>query len=161
MKAYINTILTVSLVGGIINSLAPTKSGIKKYVNYIVCIVCILCLISPFTSFLSNTKKFKDTISSFVENIFVIEDINNANSLIINSSKEKVSQGIKQVIIEKYNFDENEVIVDLVLNTEQIDAIKIERVCITLTGKASWSDAKAIKEYLNNLIGAEVEVKRK
>ena len=161
MKMYINTILTVSLVGGIINTLAPSKSGLKKYVNYITSIVCVLCLISPLTTLLSNTSSLKESINNFVDKIFVVENIDSANSLIVNSSKEKIEEGIKEAIIQKYGFNENEVIVDLILDTNKIDAIKIECVNVTLTGKASWSDTKTVKDYLNNLIGTEIEVKRR
>ena len=161
IKSYLNTILTVSLVGGIINALAPNGSGIKKYVGYIISLACILTIISPLSSVVSTTSSLKESVSSFVDKIFVSDDINNANDLIINSGKESVENGIKEAIITKYGFDNNDVIVELILNQEEIDQIKIKSVLVTLTGKASWSDAKPIKEYLNNLIGTEIEVKRK
>lgn len=161
MNTYFNTILTVSLVGGIISSFVPERSGLKKYIGYIISLVIILCLVSPLTSILTSTIQFKESINNFLDKISVSEDIEKSNSLIINSSKEKISNGIKEVIIQKYKFDESEVIVDLILDTEEIDSIRVERVLVTLTGKSSWSDVGAVKEYLNNIIGTETEVRRK
>lgn len=161
MNSYINTILSVSVVGGIINSIAPTKSNFKKYISYIVGLVCVLCLISPLSTFILNTQGLKESINNFTNNIFIRDEIENANSLIVNTSKDHICNGIKQTLLDKYGFDENEILVELDIDTSNIEAIKIDCVNITLTGKASWSDAKRIEEYLNNLIGTEIEVKRK
>ncbi len=161
MNTYINTILTVSVVGGIINSIVPTKSKLKKYISYIVGLVCVLCLISPLSSLIINTAGLKQSINDFTHNIFIKEDIEHTNSLIINTGTEHVCSGIKEIIIDKYGFDENEVIVELVLDKTNINAIKINCVNVTLTGKASWSDAKTIEKYLNDLIGTKIEVKRR
>ena len=161
MNKYINTILTVSIVGGIINSIAPGKLIIKKYVGYIVSLVCILCLISPLINILVNTNNIKEGIKNFTSSIFLKEELQNSNSLIINTGTDYICDGIKQVIIDKYGFDEKDIDIELVLDKTNTEALKIQCVNVFLTGKASWSDANRIEDYLNDLIGTEIEVKRR
>lgn len=160
MNQYVNGVLISSIVGGIINSLAPNNK-IKKYVNYVVSIVCVLCLISPILPLISNISNLKSSISDYLDNIFVSEKAELSNSLIINTGSEKICNGIKEAIIDKYNFDEKEVQVALVIDKENINAVKIKEIVITLSGKASWSDAKKIEDYLTSLIGSNISVKRK
>ena len=161
MNTYINTILTVSIVGGIVNSIAPIKSGIKKYVSYIVALICVLCLISPLSNLILNTNSIKEKINSITSSIILNEKINSANDLIVSTSTEHICNGIKESLISEFNFDDSEIFVDLTLDKANIEAIRIKCVNITLTGKASWSDAKRVREYLEDLIGTEIEVKKK
>ena len=51
--------------------------------------------------------------------------------------------------------------VALVIDKENINAVKIKEIIVTLSGKASWSDAKKIEDYLTNLIGTNINVKRR
>ena len=160
MNKYVNGILISSIVGGIINSLAPNNK-IKKYLNYVVSIVCVLCLLSPILPLISNISNLKSSISNYLDNILVSEKTELSNSLIINTGSEKICSGIKEAIIDKYNFDEKEVKVALVIDKENINAVKIKEIIVTLSGKASWSDAKKIEDYLTNLIGTNINVKRR
>ena len=161
MKGYSLTILTVSVVGGIINSLIDSQSQLKKYINYVVSLVCIVCLIAPIGSLIGNIANFKGAINEYFDKIFISEKIDAANSLIINSGEEKICEGIKNTLIDKYNFDKKEVYVNLEIDKTDLQAIKVKKINVILTGKASWHDAKTVEEYLKNMIGADVSVKRK
>ncbi len=161
MKSYVSTILISSLVGGIINSIIPQKSKLKKYVLFIVTLVCSLVLIQPISTILSSAKEIKDAASSFFNSISLQDQINSTNDIIISTSKDRIEKGIKDLVIDKYNFPENEVLVEIILNEETIDAIKIEKILVFISGKSSWSDADAIEKYLKNIVSSEVEVKRR
>lgn len=161
MKGYILTILTVSIVGGIISSLIDSGNQLKKYVKYVVSLVCIVCLISPMASVIGNTANIKSNLTKYFDEIFVFDKIDATNSLIINSSEEKICDGIKKTLLDKYNFEEKEVFVTLEIDKTDIQAIKIEKINVILTGKASWHDVKSVEEYLEDIIGGNVSVKRK
>ena len=161
MNNYVITILTVAVTGGIINSIVSKDSHLKKYINYIVSLVCVVCLISPIGGVISNIANIKENINDYVDKIFVTESIEISNSLIINTSKEKICEGIKETIIHKYNFDSNEVYVQLILDDSNLQSLKINKINVTLTGKASWSDVKIVEDFLKNTIDSNVEVKRK
>lgn len=161
MSNYVITILTVAVSGGIINSLVSKDSHLKKYINYIVSLVCVVCLISPIGSVISDLASIKQNINEYVDGIFVSDRIESSNSLIINTSKEKICQGIKETIIDKYKFNSDDIHVQLKLDESNVHALKIDKINVVLTGKASWSDVKTVEDFLKTTIGANVEVKRK
>lgn len=160
MNGYFITLLVVSFVGGIINSILPS-GGLKKYVKYIISLVCVITLVSPLTSIVLNATSIKDGIINFVDNTIIKDKIEISNSLILNTSAEKIGDGIKDTIIDKYGFEEKEVIVDVLFNDENKSSITIEKIEIYLTGKASWSDCTKIEEYLKSLTGCNISVKRR
>ncbi len=161
MNNYVITILTVAVAGGIVNSLVSKESHLKKYINYIVSLVCVVCLISPIGNVISDIASIKENINDYIDKIFVTENIEISNSLIINTSKEKICEGIKETIIEKYKFDSSDVYVQLTLDESNIQSLKIDKINVTLTGKASWSDVKTVETFLKSTVGPNVEVKRK
>ena len=161
MKNFAFTILSASLVGGIINSLVSQKSKVKKYVLFLVTIVCTLSMLQPLITVLSSAADLKSTVASFFEDFFVQDKIDSTNDIIINTSKSRIENGIKDLVIDKYKFDENEVSVEIILNQEDINEIKIEKIYVYITGKASWSDTEVIEKFLSNMVSSEIEVKRK
>lgn len=161
MNKYSITILTVSVVGGIINSLVDSQSPLKKYISYLVSLVCVVSLIAPIGGIISNITNLKGNINEYFDKILVSEKIDAGNELIINSSKEKICEGIKNTLTNKYNFDEKEVIVSLDIDKTDLQAIKIEQINVILTGKASWHDVKNVQEYLEDVVGGKIVVKRK
>ncbi|MBO5439024.1 MAG: hypothetical protein J6A53_00035 [Clostridia bacterium] len=162
MKGYIFSILIISIIGGIISSLiSDCESGLKKHINFIVGLICAICLTSPLVSVVSNATDIKNNISNFFDKIASEEIIHNSNQIIVNTGIEKVCEGIKATIIDKYGFEENEVIVEAEANIDEIDRIFIDKINIVLTGKASWSDVERVEEYLENLIGCDISVKRR
>lgn len=161
MKNFAFTALTASLVGGIINSLVSKKSKVKKYVFFLVTIVCTLSLLQPLITVLSSASELKDAVSSFFEGVLIQDKIDSTNDIIINTSKARIENGIKDLVIDKYKFSENEVAVEIILNQDKIDEIKIEKIYVYISGKASWSDAESIERYLSNMVSSEIEVKRR
>lgn len=160
MNGYIITLLVISFVGGIINSILPC-GGLKKYVKYIISLVCVISLVSPLTSIVLNSSSIKNSVYSFVDKIIINDKVEISNSLILNTSAEKISEGIKDTIINKYNFEEKEVFVDVIFNKENSASVTIEKIEVSLTGKASWSDCERIEEYLKSLTGCNISVKRR
>lgn len=162
MKSYIFSILIISVIGGIASNLLSEHSEkMRKHINFIIGLICAICLISPITSAVSNATDLKNTLTGYIEGIVTNDKINASNSLIINSGVEKVCDSVKESVVNKFKLNENDVIVEAVANTENIQSIYISQINVTLTGKASWSDVDKVKEYLVNLIGCDVTVKRK
>ena len=161
MNAYITSLITISIIGGLLSNLVSSFSSIKKYVNYFIGLIAVICMLSPLISLVKNLSFAKEKINDFFDGIANEEIINNSNNLIITTGIDSVKNGIKNTIIEKFDFDENEVIVELETDQNDIEAIKITKVKVTLTGKASWSDVDKVKEYLIDIIGGEISVVRK
>ena len=160
MNEFLRSVLLLSVVSGIINSLI-INGTVKKYVNYLISLICVLIIISPVFNILSSISKIEEYINNFTHSIKTEEIINNSNSLIVNTSEEKVCNGIKEMVISKFGFEETDVYVSLDLDKADIGSIKIRSVNVVLTNKASWSDTDRVKEYLDKTVGCKINVTRR
>lgn len=160
MRGYISTLLIISVVGGIVSSLCSSISSLKKYINYFVGLIAIICMLSPLASFLSNIGSTKDFIKEYFDSFASEEIINSTNDIIINSGIDSIKSGIENTLIQKFGFNESDIIVELDIDKSNIEAIKIKKINIILTGKASWSDVDRVKSYLESIIGGNISVKR-
>ncbi len=162
MNGYIYTILVVAIIGGIVNSIVSESYGsLKKHINYVVGLICVICLIAPLSTLIKNSGEIKESISGFFDNVVNEEYLDSSNSLIVNTGVDKVCLGIKSTVIDKFGFDENDVIVTLETDTQNIDSITITKINIVLSGKASWTDVKNVKDYIENLVGVKADVTRR
>ena len=118
-------------------------------------------MLSPLTEVIGSASNLKDNIASFFDRITDDEALNGTNEIIVNTGIDAVKKGIKNTLIEKYGFDEKEIIVDIETDTTNIEAIKITKIKIILTGKASWSDVDSVKDYLKNIVGGDISVTRR
>lgn len=158
MNTYIITIITISIVGGIVSSLVAKE--LKKHVNFIVGLICAIVLLSPIVSFLNDSIIIKNGIYSLVDSLNLNENLSNRSQYIVNTSIETVSEGIKKEIINRFDFNENDVEVNL--NAKQENGLTtIDSVTITLQNKASWYEESKVKEYAEELVGCKVIIKKK
>lgn len=162
MKGYIYTVLALAIICGIISSIiSEANQGTKKYVNFLMGIIMVITIMLPFKNLTYGISNIKDTVNNFFTNLDTQHLIDKSNTVIINSSKENICKGIKNSILSKYGFDENEVKVSLEIDKSEISAIKITAVYIALSGKAAWSDVNDVSKYMENLVGVRVYVTRK
>ncbi len=161
MSSYITSLITISIIGGLISNLVSSFKSVKAYVSYFVGLVAVICLLSPIFSFISNISTLKETINNYFDNFASQDIIDGSNDIIINSGIESIEKGIKNTLVDKFGFDEKEIIVSLETDTTNIEAIKITKITVILTGKSSWHDVDLVKEYLNDVIGGNIAVTRK
>lgn len=161
MKIYFTTVLTISLIGGIITSLLPEKSNsLKKYIKYVIGLICTITLISPLTSVLGNITTLQSNINDFFNSNFSQNAIDTSNKLILDTGIEKVSSGIKSVLINKFKIAESNIDIDIISDDTDISAIKITKIIITLKGNATWENSESISNYLDGLISCDIEIKK-
>lgn len=161
MNNYLYSLLIVSLIGGIVNSLVDSCKNLKHYINYYLSLVMVICMISPVMAVFNNISEYKENISNFVENIIDNDSLNGTNEIIINTGTDVIIKGIKNSLIDKFGFDEKELIVELETDKTNIEAIRIKKINIILTGKSSWSDVDSVKNYLDNIVGGDISVTRR
>ena len=161
MTPYIYSILAIAIISGILSAIIADSNPLKKYVNYISSLILVIVLLSPIKNLLNSSFNIKEYINSFYHNIKTEEIIENSNSLIVNTSKESVSNGIKSAILERFSFKDDDVYVYLDIDSEDITSIKINQVNVILTNEASWSDTDRVKEFLDELLGCKVNVTRR
>ena len=161
MSAYIFSILTIAVISGILCSIISESNPLRKYLTYLCSLVLVITLLSPIKNLLNSGSSIKEYINSFYHNIRTEEIIDSSNELIVNTSKENVSNGIKKAIMEKFSFKEGDVYVFLDIDSKDITSIKIQQVNVILTNEASWSDTDKVKSFLDELLGCKVSVTRR
>lgn len=161
MNAFIKSILTLAVISGIANSVLSSAGAVKRYVNYFISLVMILVIMTPFFNVLSSLNGIKEYIEDFNHSIKTEEIINNSNNLIISNSERLTCNGIKELIITKFGFEESDVYVSLECDKENINAIQIKAVTVILTNAASWADTDNVKEYLDKTVGCKISVTRR
>ena len=160
MSGYICSIITVSTIGGILVSLLSDKSSkLKKQIGFIVGLICALVFISPIIGVLNNSQAIKDNITSIVLSIEG-EHNNISNEIIVGTSLEKIAQGIKSMIVNKFDLNEQDVEVQVFVTDDSKDVIYIDYVEIRLKNGATWIDDKKIEEYVQEMSGCKVQIKR-
>ena len=157
MTSYIFSIITISVVGGMVISFIDNEnSALKKRVSFIVGIICAIILLSPIASTVSGISTVKNQITGIFDK--VDKDSDASNRLIISAGTEKISEGIEDSVCEKYSIPREEVDITLTLNSSDIEAIKIEQITVVLTGKSTWEDEYEIKEYVEGITGCKTRV---
>lgn len=157
MKAYIFTIISISIISGILTSLL-SNNKLKKYVNFVSGLICTITLLAPITAIATNAYKISENITGFVNKLDVQNSIEKSNQIIISEGTEQISQGIKNAIVNKFSLSEKHLKIEIIIDDKNIDALIIKEVIIILTGEATWCDEKDIKDYIENLIGTKVTV---
>lgn len=160
MNALFRSLLVLAVISGIINSLI-LQGTVKKYVNYFISLIMVLVLLSPLFEILSSFDNVKEYINDFFHSIRTEEILDSSNTLIVNTSEQRVCDGIKEMIITKFAFEETDVYVSLECDKSDITSIKILAINVTLTNKASWSDTDKVKDYLDKMVGCKINVTRR
>ena len=160
MNNYVRSIVILAILSGISKALLSNYK-IKKYVNYLIGLIMVIMIIMPFNNFTHKINVAKEQINGIFESLDFQNKINDSNSVIVNTTKEKVTKGLRDALISKYGFDERDIFIELILDDSEISSIKITGVNIILTNKASWSNVDSVKSYTENLIGVNVNVTRK
>ena len=161
MGKYVYSLIVISIIGGILNNLFSSLNGVKRLVNFFIGLVMVLCLILPIVELVNDYESIKNKFVEYIEDITSSEKIEESNEIIIKNGIEAIQKGIKRDLINKFNFDEKDVVIEIEVDKSNIEAIKIKKINIVLTGKASWSDTARVKKYLSDLIGGDISVVRR
>ena len=161
MKNYVLTLLIISIIYGIVSIIASSFPRVKKYISYFIGLVSVICMLSPIISIVNGVSDLKSNVKDYFDNTLSQEIITESNEIIISSGIESVEKGIKNTVIDKFNFDSKDVHVTVEVDNSSIESIKISKINVTLTGKASWSDTDTVKKYLEEATYITVNVTRK
>ena len=161
MSYFLNSILVLAIASGIVSSILCGSEALKRYISYFLSLIMLVVLLTPLFKIFSSFDSIKEYIKDFSHSIKTEEIIDNSNTLIVNTTSERVCEGIKELVITKFGFDENDVYITLELDEYDISTIKIRCVNVVLTNKASWSDTDKVKEYLDKTVGCQINVTRR
>ena len=159
MNGYIIAIITISIVAGIGSSLVSTNDvRLKKHINFLTSLIFLIILIFPIKDAMDKVNDIKENIDSFVSSIS--SSVDYSNNLIINTSIDNICSGIEKALIDEFKFKEDDVEIKIEVNSKDVEAVQIEKLKIFLYNEATWCDEYKIKNYIENLVGCEVVIKK-
>ena len=159
MKAYVFTVIVVAVISGIVTALLPADDkSVKKQITYVTGLICAFALLSPVVTIAKSASAISQNVEGFVDILNVNEKISQSNKIIIESGREQISNGVKEALISKYNFKEENVTVQVAVNEENVEAVLLEGITVTLKKEATWTDSSKIQQYVEGLVGCPVKI---
>ncbi len=159
MKAYILAVLITGFVGAIVSLLAPEGEGggLSRQVKFAVALVLsAVCLfpLSGFSAYLRNADlsslqpSYEETAEERYEAIFK-EQYSAAEV-------ENLKNGICAILEEEFHISPADLEVSLRLSGDYGEERRLERIFITLYGRAIFADTGAIEARLYGLFRCQV-----
>ena len=161
MRSYVISIITVSVISGLLSAMLPNNNGVKKHLNFITGLICTFILLSPVVSIAKNATILTNSIENAINSLDLDDTINKSNSIVIESGSEQISKGVKSAIVSKYKFKEENVMVEIEINDSKIEQITLDSLTVTLLNEATWTDSQEVKEYVEGLVGCPVKVSKR
>lgn len=159
IKEYVLSVITASFAAGIFGILSPEKSGMGKYVKFLISLALILCIILPLrdaadliVSFVSDPASAYGDIEGELEGY-----VERTNEQIIEQNTEMICSAIKKELKDKLGIPAHEC--DLTLEFESGSGeIRLKKVNVFLSGYSMWRDPRDIKSLVSELTDSECEV---
>ena len=150
MREYIMTLMTMSVVCGIIGVLSP-KEDIGKYISLVCGICALVIIISPITELLRKAERLPDLLDDelgayeegFYESAF-------ENSVVEGSVRQ--AEGIlKDKLSRELNIDPESFDITLTVEKGQ-SSLSVKRATVIIYPQGIVIDAKEVIEYIENEI---------
>lgn len=131
LKQYIYSLMVISVIGGVITALTPTdKSEINKYVRFAVSVAAVFAMLAPFIgqtlsdldfgTWQTDVGDFEQTADSMLP------------EKVLEEAKKRAEKNIQIVLQTKFGIPESDAGVFLVLDTEDMQAVEIVRLEVSL-----------------------------
>ncbi len=154
MKAYLTSIMAVSIVSALVSLLVPDGNASKKYLKFVMGIISLLVVVEPLCGLSLSLERANLTLPEQAT-----EEISeNYVELILKNTETLLEESIKNELFEKYGLSEKYAEVDVLLDSSDISDIKIAQIIITLKSYGVWHDAVAIEKYFADKYGCEVKI---
>lgn len=152
MKAYVISVICVTLIGSVISLISPDGEGggLSKYLKFAVGICVLAVCIAPLTSFFETMKDID--LSSLQIAQGETDNIEKFDESYTSYEVSNLKSGIKSILKDRFGIEGTECKVTVSINEKN----ELERIFITLYGSAIWKDSGAIEEYFSKLFGCEV-----
>ena len=155
IKTYLLSIFATALLITVVDILAPSGSGLSKYLKLTTSLVLVCILIAPTVSLAQRLKELTNGDWSFsidgeIENSYSAE-LQNA---LDNASFAYFEGMLKQTLCEEFAIAED----DLRLRvdwSENGETVRPKKVTVILSGKAIWKDPAKIEGYVTSLLDCD------
>lgn len=153
MKAYILTIVGVTLISSAVIILTPKSGGILKHIKFLTSVALVCVLSEPiFALVLGLSSNGIDSFLSEIGSLTEIDD--NYESIFYENlskfSADELQSELKKQVCVKFGIEEKNINV-LAEYSSSGDGVNFNRILITLSGSAILKDPREIESYVKNL----------
>jgi len=141
MKEYFICLFAAALLSGAV-CMAAEGSGFEKHIRYVCALVCIVVTVSPIVNITVNPPELPS-----------YEEVSTAPGAdaVVNVAEEQVMEYISSLIMKKFGISCKGVRIDLY---SEDDSVTVTAVRVYIGG----GDVSAVKSYLEETLGGEIEV---
>ena len=161
MKDYIITLISVSIICGIVHILAPggTGEGVKKHVKLIssLCVLCIM--IAPVGGFLESLE---ETEFKILGEYTQSDDQKNEydkiyNDMISEYSAEQISKKSEEILRERFFLKEGDIRVTVCFSESESGTV-ISEVAVVLYSGAVGKNPREISACVEEILKCKCEI---
>lgn len=159
MKAYILSVVGVSLIAAMLILLTPDGKGgsLGKHIKLLTSLALLCVIIKPFLSFAkslsdTNIDKFKDSILEGTETGGLYEGI--FYESLSDMSADKLEKELKDIISKKFGIDNEDININAEYRIEE-NSVSFVRINVILSGGAIFKSPYEIEAYVKELTGIE------
>lgn len=154
MKEYITSILVVSIICFVARELL-SSTNLSSHISFISGICIFLVAIMPLVSVIREIRTASlDAVIE--ENTDGTEYGSIFEDYIENAEIDLIKREIRSAVAQKFSLDESEIKVNIKYNSE--NEKRLERVSVTLLGRAVFANSNEIASYIEGKLGCEAVV---
>ncbi len=154
MKAYLTSIMAISIVSALVSLLVPDKRAAKKYLKFTVGIISLLVISEP----LCNLSMTSENIDFDFANDFPTETSETYLDAIIKNAEIAIESELCLELYENFKLSEEYAGVEVRLDTSDISDITISEITVTLKSYGSWRNSAAITDFFSKKYSCEVKI---
>lgn len=150
-ELFIYGFISICVGAGVVTRLAPDGT-IKKYLKYIVSLCVLAAMLSPLINAFGIIAKV-DT--SIIFDDVQYESKQSAEEILVENEKKRIENAIEDDIERRWNMENGSVSANVSINTQNLQAIEINEIKITLADMAKCDE---IREYIDGLFYGTAKV---
>ena len=154
MKSYLESILTVLLVGSLSSVLMPEGEG-RRFVRFALSILVLAAVMSPF-----RTGEVVRFLSSYTPNAFE-EQVKEGEAYLLEREEKAIEEGLSSSLAERYGLSHSLIALDADCVAEKVGegrTVRVSFVRLHLYGRACMADVPSMVKTIQSELSAECEV---
>ena len=156
LAQYLQSIMIVSVIAGVVGILAPKDSSGGKYVNFACALVIVVVIAAPLVRLVDVS--LPDEIQSMLD-LDINEETNQTDHshLLLHHSREYLSRNTSQMLAQRFGFGSDDVTLHFDIVYEY-DTYTIRHIRIDLHTLSAIFRTEEIRSFVTDLFGSEVEM---
>lgn len=156
--SYILAVTAFSLIGGALCALLPQKDGkTGRYFSLVISLCVLVMLVTPVKGFLEKLTELNKELSAIDEK-YSTYSVFGAGDTVVRLTEKNLEEEIKKILKTRFNINSYNAEIKIMLNKEDLENIKIEKIIVDLTYCRVAAGAKEAQVYFSNLFDCPCEV---